>query len=72
MIPPGNTGYVNSNMYPDDSGQGNVAMCKSDLAKAGYPNGVTLTYTVPERLLRHPDLHRDPGVAGELRHHADR
>jgi peptide/nickel transport system substrate-binding protein len=47
VIMPGNTGFVNSNMYPDDSGQGNVAMCKSDLAKAGYPNGVTLTYTYP-------------------------
>ena len=47
VIPPGNVGYVNSNMYPDDNGQGNVAMCKSDLAKAGYPNGVTLTYMYP-------------------------
>ena len=47
VIPPGNVGYVNSNMYPDANGQGNVAMCKSDLAKAGYPNGVTLTYMYP-------------------------
>jgi peptide/nickel transport system substrate-binding protein len=47
VIPPGNVGYVDSNMYPDDSGQGNVAMCKSDLTKAGYPNGVTLTYMYP-------------------------
>jgi peptide/nickel transport system substrate-binding protein len=47
VIPQGNTGYVNSNMYPDSNGQGNVATCKSDLAKAGYPNGVTLTYTYP-------------------------
>jgi peptide/nickel transport system substrate-binding protein len=47
VIPPGNTGYVNYNLYPDDNGQGNVAMCKSDLAKAGYPNGVTLTYMYP-------------------------
>ncbi len=47
VIPPGNVGYVNSNLYPDDSGQGNVAMCKSDLSKAGYPNGVTLTYMYP-------------------------
>jgi len=47
VIMPGNTGYVNSNMYPDNSGQGNVAMCKSDLAKAGYPKGVTLTYSYP-------------------------
>src|SRR5208282_5459006 len=47
VIMPGNTGYVNSNMYPDNAGQGNVDMCKSDLAKAGYPNGVTLTYSYP-------------------------
>jgi len=47
VIMPGNTGYVNSNMYPDNAGQGNVAMCKSDLAKAGYPKGVTLTYSYP-------------------------
>ncbi len=47
VIPQGNTGYVNTNLYPDDNGQGNVAMCKSDLAKAGYPNGVTLTYMYP-------------------------
>ncbi len=47
VIPPGNVGYVNSNLYPDSNGQGNVAMCKSDLAKAGYPNGVTLTYMYP-------------------------
>jgi peptide/nickel transport system substrate-binding protein len=47
VIPPGNTGYVNDNLYPDNNGQGNVAMCESDLAKAGYPNGVTLTYLYP-------------------------
>jgi len=47
VIPPGNVGYQNTNLYPDDSGQGNVAMCKSDLSKAGYPNGVTLTYMYP-------------------------
>jgi peptide/nickel transport system substrate-binding protein len=45
VIPPGNVGYVNYNLYPDNSGQGNVAMCKSDLSKAGYPNGLSLTYT---------------------------
>ncbi len=44
VIPPGNVGYVSSNLYPDDNGQGNVAMCKTDLTKAGYPHGVTLTY----------------------------
>ena len=47
VIPPGNVGYVNYNLYPDNNGQGNVAMCKSDLKQAGYPNGITLTYTYP-------------------------
>jgi peptide/nickel transport system substrate-binding protein len=47
VIPPGNLGYQNYNMYPDDGGQGNIAMCKTDLAKAGYPHGVTLLYEYP-------------------------
>jgi peptide/nickel transport system substrate-binding protein len=47
VIMPGNTGFVNYNLYPDNNGQGNTATCKSDLAKAGYPNGVTLTYMYP-------------------------
>ncbi len=42
VIPPGNLGYQNTNVYPDDQGAGDVAACKSDLAKAGYPNGLTL------------------------------
>jgi peptide/nickel transport system substrate-binding protein len=45
VIPPGNVGYVNYNLYPSASSQGNVATCKSDLAKAGYPHGLTLLYT---------------------------
>jgi peptide/nickel transport system substrate-binding protein len=44
VIPPGNVGYVNYNMYPSTAGEGNVGMCKTDLTKAGYPHGVTLTY----------------------------
>ena len=47
VIPPGNVGYVNYNLYPDNNGQGNVAMCKSDLSKAGYPNGLSLNYEYP-------------------------
>jgi peptide/nickel transport system substrate-binding protein len=43
-IPPGNVGYVNYNLYPSTAGQGNTGMCKTDLTKAGYPHGVTLTY----------------------------
>jgi peptide/nickel transport system substrate-binding protein len=47
VIPPGNVGYQNTNAYPDSNGQGNVATCKQDLSKAGYPNGLTLTYMYP-------------------------
>jgi len=43
-IPPGNVGYQNYNLYPDNNGAGNIAMCKADLTKAGYPHGVTMTY----------------------------
>jgi peptide/nickel transport system substrate-binding protein len=44
VIPPGNVGYVNYNKYPDDNGAGNVAACKTALAKGGHPNGITLKY----------------------------
>src|SRR5579862_2133945 len=44
VIPPGNVGYVNYNLYPDANGAGDTATCKSDLTKAGYPNGVSLLY----------------------------
>jgi peptide/nickel transport system substrate-binding protein len=47
IIPPGNVGYQNYNLYPDNNGAGNVAMCKTDLAKAGYPNGVSVIYSYP-------------------------
>ena len=47
VIPPGNIGYQNYNLYPDNNGTGNVSACKSDLAKAGYPNGLSLVYMYP-------------------------
>jgi peptide/nickel transport system substrate-binding protein len=47
VIPPGNIGYQNYNLYPDDNGQGNVTACKSDLSKAGYAHGLTLVYEYP-------------------------
>jgi peptide/nickel transport system substrate-binding protein len=47
VIPPGNAGYVNYNLYPDDNGAGNVTACKAALAKGGHPNGITLKYMYP-------------------------
>jgi peptide/nickel transport system substrate-binding protein len=43
-IPPGNVGYQNYNLYPDSSGLGNIAQCKVELKKGGYPHGVSMTY----------------------------
>jgi peptide/nickel transport system substrate-binding protein len=45
IIPPGNVGYQNYNLYPDNNGNGDTATCKSDLTKAGYPNGLSVIYT---------------------------
>ena len=42
-IPPGNIGYQNYNLYPSPGNNGDPAKCKSMLAAAGVPNGVTLT-----------------------------
>jgi peptide/nickel transport system substrate-binding protein len=46
-IPPGNVGFENYNLYPDNNGDGNTAKCKSTLAAAGYPHGLSLTYLYP-------------------------
>jgi peptide/nickel transport system substrate-binding protein len=47
VIPPGNAGYVNYNLYPDDSGAGDVTACKAKLAAGGHPNGLTIKYLYP-------------------------
>jgi len=47
VIPPGNAGYVNYNLYPDDNGAGDVAKCKAALTAGGHPNGISLTYMYP-------------------------
>jgi peptide/nickel transport system substrate-binding protein len=46
-IPPGNAGYQASDPYPTPGDQGDPAKCRSLLAKAGYPNGLTLSYLHP-------------------------
>ncbi len=43
-IPPGNDGFLTSNPYPDNNGTGDETACKNALTKAGYPNGITITY----------------------------
>jgi peptide/nickel transport system substrate-binding protein len=47
VIPPGNVGYVNYNLYPDNDGAGDVTKCKSELAAGGFPNGITINYLYP-------------------------
>jgi peptide/nickel transport system substrate-binding protein len=42
-IPQGNLGYAPLNLYPTPGDQGDPNKCKSMLAAAGYPNGMTLT-----------------------------
>jgi peptide/nickel transport system substrate-binding protein len=42
-IPPGNIGYQNYNLYPTPGNNGDPAKCKSMLAAAGFPHGLTLT-----------------------------
>jgi peptide/nickel transport system substrate-binding protein len=47
VIPPGNTGFQSYNLYPDNSGTGNVSACKTQLADAGFSKGITLNYLYP-------------------------
>lgn len=43
VIPPGNIGYQQFDLYPTPGHRGDPATCKRLLAQAGYPNGLTLT-----------------------------
>lgn len=44
VIPPGNVGYQPYSQYRTPGSQGSPAKCKSLLASAGYPHGLTLEY----------------------------
>jgi peptide/nickel transport system substrate-binding protein len=48
VLPPGSLGYQNNNLYADDGGQGNPTQCRNDLARAGYPHGITLSFVYPD------------------------
>jgi peptide/nickel transport system substrate-binding protein len=47
-IPPGSAGYQPYARYATPGGQGSPARCKSLLASAGYPRGLTLGYLYPD------------------------
>jgi peptide/nickel transport system substrate-binding protein len=56
-IPPGNVGYQQFDLYPTPNSAGDPAKCKSMLAAAGYPNGLTLKD--PYRTSgKHPDVYQ--------------
>jgi ABC-type transport system substrate-binding protein len=43
VIPPGQAGYQPFDLYPTTDNKGDPAKCKTMLAAAGYPKGLTLT-----------------------------
>jgi ABC-type transport system substrate-binding protein len=47
ILPPQMTGFELNNEYATPSNEGDQAKCKSLLAAAGYPNGLTLTLVYP-------------------------
>jgi peptide/nickel transport system substrate-binding protein len=46
-VPPGSAGYQRYTRYATTGNQGDPAKCKSLLAQAGYPHGLTLGYLYP-------------------------
>ncbi|HEY0448500.1 ABC transporter substrate-binding protein [Actinophytocola sp.] len=57
VIPPGNAGYQQFDPYATAGSKGDPAKCKSMLAAAGYPNGLTLT-DVYRTSGKHPDVYQ--------------
>jgi peptide/nickel transport system substrate-binding protein len=57
VVPPGNVGYQKFDPYATTGSKGDPAKCKSMLAAAGYPNGLTLT-DVYRTSGKHPDVYQ--------------
>jgi peptide/nickel transport system substrate-binding protein len=57
VIPPGNVGYQKIDPYATKDSKGDPAKCKSMLAAAGYPHGLTLT-DVYRTSGKHPDVYQ--------------
>jgi ABC-type transport system substrate-binding protein len=57
VIPPGNVGYQEIDPYRTTGSRGDPARCRSMLAKAGYPDGLTLT-DVYRTSGKHPDVYQ--------------
>jgi ABC-type transport system substrate-binding protein len=57
VIPPGNVGYQKIDPYKTTGSRGDPAKCKSMLAAAGYPHGLTLT-DVYRTSGKHPDIYQ--------------
>jgi peptide/nickel transport system substrate-binding protein len=58
VIPPGNAGYQQFDLYPTPNDRGDPTTCKQQLADAGYPNGLTLT-DVYRNAGNHPAVAQD-------------
>jgi ABC-type transport system substrate-binding protein len=57
VIPPNNVGYQQFDLYPTAGDRGDPAKCKTMLAAAGYPNGLTVT-DVYRTSGKHPDVYQ--------------
>ncbi len=58
VIPPGNVGYQQFDLYATAQSKGDPAQCKSMLAAAGYPNGFTIS-DVYRNAGNHPAVAQD-------------